>query len=322
MEEPGEELLQFVVGPEEDGLNLAGLLRSRYGMSRGMIRRLKREPCVFADGVAVPMRHRLRTGERIVVRVPSGLESSVVPEPVPLRVLFEDRDILVLDKPAGVLVHPARSEQSGTLANGVAYHLVTRGEPNAAGPVTRLDRDTSGLVLFAKHPHAHHCLSRGLAAGTLGRRYIAVVHGHLAHDSGAIDLPIARLNERSSVRVVAPGGQRALTHFRVVARIGPTPSLPQGATLVELSLETGRTHQIRVHLAHLGHPLVGDRLYGRAVLGDEELLLRQALHAYRLELCHPANGERLRFLSPPPDDLRKLVGLFGEAASGLWDVPP
>lgn len=314
--------MQFVVTGADDGQNLSALLRSRFGLSRGMIRRLKRSASVEADGFPVPMRHRVRTGERITVRLPQNLESNVVPEPVPLAIVYEDPHLLVLDKPPGMLVHPARHEQSGTLANGVAHHLLAQGLPSAAGPVTRLDRDTSGLVLFAKHPHAHHRLSRDLETRTVARRYIAVVHGRLAPDDGTVDAPILKAGATSSLRVVDPAGQRALTHYRVLARISPLPELLHGATLVELCLETGRTHQIRVHMAYLGHPLVGDRMYGAPEEdGVPWLPARQALHAYRLELRHPMTGDELRFASSPPPDLAPLIRFFGEAAEPLWGGP-
>ena len=156
-----------------------------------------------ADGVAVPMRHRLKKGERITLHLPSGMESSVVPEPVPLAICYEDAHLLIVDKPADRLVHPAGREQLGTLANGVAYHLLSRGEPNAAGPVTRLDRDTSGLVLFAKHPHAHHRLSQAIIKGKVDRRYLAIVEGQPEQREGTIDAPILRVSESSSQRRVA-----------------------------------------------------------------------------------------------------------------------
>jgi len=315
------ELFRFVVQPDEDGIPLAQLLRGRFGMSRGMIRRLKREPSVFSNGEAIPLRHRVRAGETITLLLPAAPESGVLAEPGPLDIVFEDRHLLVVDKPAGVLVHPAGYEQTGTLANAVAHRLASQGYPGGAGAVTRLDRDTSGLVLFAKHPHAHHRMSRALAEGAVSRRYIAVAHGEMRRDEGTVDAPIRRESPTSSLRLVGPGGQRAVTHFRVLARAHPSPLFPRGASLVELALETGRTHQIRVHLAHLGHPLVGDRLYGG---GPESVpgappLPRHALHAYRLEFPHPISGERLCFSSAPPADMQPLVEAFDGGAEALRD---
>src|SRR5690606_26104061 len=224
------ELFRFVVQPDEDGIPLAQLLRGRFGMSRGMIRRLKREPSVFSNGEAIPLRHRVRAGETITLLLPAAPESGVLAEPGPLDIVFEDRHLLVVDKPAGVLVHPAGYEQTGTLANAVAHRLASQGYPGGAGAVTRLDRDTSGLVLFAKHPHAHHRMSRALAEGAVSRRYIAVAHGEMRRDEGTVDAPIRRESPTSSLRLVGPGGQRAVTHFRVLARAHPSPLFPRGAS--------------------------------------------------------------------------------------------
>ncbi|HEY8496877.1 MAG TPA: RluA family pseudouridine synthase [Limnochordales bacterium] len=318
--------LSFVVAADDDGRVLANVLRRRWRMSRGFLRQLKRGPYVLVNGRPVALRETVTAGDRVELCVPSHLASNVLPEPVPLAVVFEDEHVLVLDKPAGVLVHPAHGEQSGTLANGVAYRLAARGQTPVAGPVTRLDRNTSGLVVFAKHPFAHHALAQAHARGELRRSYVAIAEGIVMENEGVIDAPIRRVRGELTRREVAPDGQRAVTRFRVLDRTGvpaacqatalPAPSgaatavpglpaheLPRGATLLGLALETGRTHQIRVHLAHLGHPLLGDPLYGRPLPG---ILERQALHAWRLEFPHPVDGRRLAFVSPLPQDLDHL----------------
>lgn len=299
--------LSFEVTEEMDGMPLVKFLRSAFGMSRGMIRRLKREASVRADGVPVPMRHMLRKGERITLHLPPGLETNVAPEPLPLIIRYEDPHLLVVEKPAGQLVHPARGEKRGTLANAVAHHLLSRGEPNTAGPVTRLDRNTSGLVLFAKHPHAHHRFNQAIAQGQVDRRYLGVVEGQPEQDEGIIDAPIVKASETSSERRVAPEGQRAVTRYRVVRRFAPSGACEKGAALVEFRLITGRTHQIRVHMAHIGHPILGDPLYGRP---REDLIGRQALHAHRLDFIHPIDGTPLTVESPLPPDLCRLLELL------------
>ena len=190
--------LSFDVTPREDGMQLSSVLRSRFGISRGMIRRLKQNDCAKVDGVVVPMRHRLRDGERVTLHLPPTLESNVEPEDVPLDIRYEDAHPLIVEKPAGMLVHPAGFEQLGTLANGVVFHLLSKGEPPVAGPVTRLDRGTSGLVLFAKHPHVHHRLTQDLRRDLVEREYIAIVHGKLADDRGTIDAPIRRIGPATS----------------------------------------------------------------------------------------------------------------------------
>lgn len=297
--------LTFTVRPEDDGRTLAGLLRTRYGMSRGLIRRLKKPGCALADGEEIPMTGRVRAGQVISLYLPAEAQSRVRPEPQPLAIVYEDRDLLVVEKPAGVLVHPSGVDRGGTLVNGVAHYLISRGEPSAAGPVTRLDRDTSGLVLFAKHPHAHHRLCVALAAGKVQRRYLALAEGDVQPDEGVIEAPIRRAPGALTRRAVLPGGQPARTYYRVLGRYNAAPvGLAGRFSLLELTLQTGRTHQIRVHLAHIGHPLLGDAMYGRALPGRLE---RQALHAHSLAFPHPRDGRPLTLASDLPDDLRALL---------------
>lgn len=297
--------LTFSVRLEDDGRTLAGLLRTRFGMSRSLIRRLKKPGCALADGREIPMMGRVRAGQLIALSLPAEAESRVRPEPQPLAVVFEDRDLLAVEKPAGVLVHPSGIDRGGTLVNGVAHYLLSRGEPSAAGPIIRLDRDTSGLVLFAKHPHAHHRLSLALTAGEVERRYLALAEGDVQPDAGTVDAPIRRAPGELTRRVVAPDGQPARTHYRVLRRFHAEPlGLGGRLSLLELTLETGRTHQIRVHLAFIGHPLVGDAMYGRPLPGRLE---RQALHAHFLSFPHPSDGRRLALTSKLPADLSALL---------------
>ncbi|HLT58694.1 MAG TPA: RluA family pseudouridine synthase [Limnochordales bacterium] len=309
--EQGRPFLSFIVEEADDGRVLAHLLRRRWRLSRGLVRQLKRGPYVLRNGQPVPLRERVAAGDRIALYVPPHLASPVQPEPLPLAIVYEDDHVLVLDKPPGVLVHPAHGEQTGTLANGVAHHLAAQGVPPVVAPVTRLDRHTSGLVLFAKHPHAHHALAQALARGQLEREYLALVAGAVAEPSGVIDAPIRRVAGQLTLREVGPGGQRAVTRYRVLAQAAPPapdPRLPDKAALLAVTLETGRTHQIRVHLAYAGYPLLGDPLYGRLLPG---LLERQALHAWQLRFPHPLNGGVLTFTSPLPPDLDRLRERLG-----------
>lgn len=297
--------LRFVVPDEADGLPLDRVLRSELRISRKLWRRLRRAGVVTLNGRAIPLDHPLPAGGEVELLLPEGAEGGVTPEPIPLRILFEDEHLLVLDKPAGLLVHPSGPVRHGTLINGVAYYLQAKGEWHRAGPVTRLDRLTSGLVLFAKHPHAHHRCARALAQGTLRRDYLAVVVGWPVDDAGRIDAPIARAPGELTRRVIAPPGegQAAVTEYRVLARFSAPPPLGT-ASLLALTLRTGRTHQIRLHMAHLGHPVAGDPLYGESLPG---LCERQALHAWRLTLPHPITGRLHTWVSPLPDDLRRLL---------------
>ncbi|HEU0052978.1 MAG TPA: RluA family pseudouridine synthase [Longimicrobium sp.] len=222
--------------------------------------------------------------------------SDVAPVPMALDVVHEDAALLVVNKPAGMLVHPVTAGATETLANGIAHHFASRGVETRIHLVHRLDRDTSGLVLVAKDAATHARLDRQLRARTLRRGYLALADGVLADDEGVIDAPIGRDPDDPPLRAVREDGAPARTRFRVVERC-------PAATLVALELETGRTHQVRVHLAHLGHPVLGDRWYGRRGL---DLISRQALHAARLALTHPFTGETIVREAPLPPDMAAL----------------
>jgi RluA family pseudouridine synthase len=218
-----------------------------------------------------------------------------------LDIVYEDGDLLVANKPPFVLVHPTMAEHRSTLAHGIAFHLQEQGLRTRVRPVHRIDRDTSGLVLFAKSGFAHQRLDRQLRERTLEREYLALVHGALPEESGVVDLPIGRDKQlHSQLRVVRSGGEPAVTRYGVVERL-------EGATLVRLAMETGRTHQIRVHMAHLGYPVLGDRQYGRQGLS---LIKRQALHASRLAFHHPSSGEPVSCEAPLPEDMAGLRELL------------
>lgn len=314
---PTTPFLTFIVEACDHGRSLQGILRSRFGMSRALIRRLKRPECVRVDGRSHKVQEPVYVGQHVALYLPQEHVSAVRPEPMPLTIRFEDEHLLVVDKAAGILVHPSGVDRGGTLINAVAHHLTQRGEPSAAGPVTRLDRDTSGLVLFAKHPHAHYRLDRSLAVGTLVRKYTAIVHGRVEPDKGWIDAPIRRAENSLSKRTIAADGQPARTYFRVIARFALGQAIQNSIdaffSQVELTLQTGRTHQIRLHLAHIGHPVVGDALYGTP---RPHLIARQALHAHRLTFPHPISEQVLTFCSPLPPDMTALVATLDQITDG------
>lgn len=311
--------MQYQVPPEAGGITLGRFLYDRLKLSRTLIRRTKTAGGLYVDGKPARTGLMLRGGELVELRLP--VSGRVEPEPVPLTVIYEDRYLLVVEKPPGQVVHPVRDYVSGTLANGVAYHLQQRGEEAVVRPVQRIDRDTSGLVLFAKDPAVAGSLSRELERNKLERQYIAFLDGSLPADTGSVTVPIRRVWGHPVAREAAVGqrtpeqeallaeaaargqtlreewtasGQPAVTHWEVLQRWSE-------ATKVRLRLETGRTHQIRVHMAHLGYPLLGDELYGHGGRPG-----RQALHAATLALAHPVTGEMLRFVSSLPPDLLAL----------------
>jgi 23S rRNA pseudouridine1911/1915/1917 synthase len=269
------------------------------GVSRTRLQRWIALGAVTVDGATVIARHLLRGFERIeVTPLPSEADRAFAPDEIPLSIIHEDADLMVIDKPAGLVTHPAPGHWRGTLMNGLLHARPDSAALPRAGIVHRLDKDTSGLMMVARSERGHERLTAALAGHTVGRRYLAVVHGTVAAPL-RIDAPIGRdRRDRLRMAVVAGGqGKAAVTHVQPLA-------VGQGVTLVECRLETGRTHQIRVHLAHRGHPLVGDPTYGGRALGG---FARQALHAWRLALAHPRTGAALSFASPLPDDLRALL---------------
>ncbi|HEX2188088.1 MAG TPA: RluA family pseudouridine synthase [Longimicrobiaceae bacterium] len=291
---------EHTVTGDEAGRSVEEILTGPMGVSRRMIQRLTRSRGIQLNRRPAFLGRKTRAGDVVAARVAPEEEPGLAPVPMELAVVHEDAEVLVLDKPAGLLVHPTSPEQDRTLAHGVAHHFAAQGLRAKVRPVHRIDRDTSGLVLFAKTPLAHAHLDRQLRERELGRVYLAFVRGRVEEDAGEVDAPIGRDRQRRDLRTVRPDGEPARTRYRVVERCAE-------ATLLELELETGRTHQIRVHMAHLGHPVLGDRQYG----GGGAHLRRQALHAVRLRFAHPRTGEPLAFEAPLPPDLAELRDRLG-----------
>ena len=269
-------------------------LKAQQGISNTIWKRIKNSGTFAINGeICIAARAEVKTGDIITYDILRP--SDVIPEDIPLEVLYEDEYLLIVNKPAGQLVHPVPKENSGTLGNAVLHWYIKHGENHAFHPVHRLDRDTSGLVLIAKEPQIQYLLSPK-GAKKFTRQYLALIAGTLSPAAGTIDAPIARALPSIILRKVSPEGKPARTHYRTVKSNGEL-------SLIELTLETGRTHQIRVHMAHLGCPLLGDDLYG----GSLDLLQRQALHAYRLHFIHPITGENIDIEAPLPPDLHRIV---------------
>ena len=258
---------------------------------------------VSVDDAPADAKRRVWGGERITLAAePFPEETAQQPEDIPLAILHEDADILVIDKPAGLVVHPGSGNWQGTLLNALLHHAPALAEIPRAGIVHRLDKDTSGLLVVAKTLTAQTDLVRQLQARTVKRHYLALALGSVAGD-GTVDAPMGRhAVQRTKMAVVRSGGKEARTHYAVRERFAK-------CTLLECRLETGRTHQIRVHLASIKHPLAGDPTYGRAKSGDARLdaFPRQALHAWRLALRHPVGGAEMHWESPLPDDFARLL---------------
>ncbi len=286
---------------------LAAALAGRVaGASRSRIQHWIALGAVWCDERPLTRSTRLSGIERLHVQpLPRDADRAFEPDDVPLAIVDEDADLVVIDKPAGLVMHPGAGNWRGTLLNGLLHHRPALAALPRAGIVHRLDKDTSGLVVVACSEASLASLVGQLSRRTVSRRYLALVHGR-APDAGCVDAPIGRdpLQRTRMAVVGADAGRLARTHFTRIAVAG---SADGDVSLVECRLETGRTHQIRVHMRHLGHPLLGDALYG----GRTTLIARQALHAWRLALAHPVDGGARRWVSVPPADLRALAQSLG-----------
>jgi 23S rRNA pseudouridine1911/1915/1917 synthase len=296
--DPPPRALTLTIPVEMAGLRLdQALARLLPEESRTRLARLVEEGHVLVNGATAAARMKLRSGESVEVALaPRPADTSFRPEAIALPIVHEDAHLLVIDKPAGLVVHPGSGNWEGTMLNALLHHAPeTRALPRA-GIVHRLDKDTSGLLVVAKTEAAQQSLVRQLAARTVKRTYLAVARGKVARD-GTVEAPIGRHPVHRTRMAVVPSGKPAVTHYRVRERFA-------AHTLLECDLETGRTHQIRVHLASIGHPLEGDATYsGRG----ERIFGRQALHAWRLAFVHPAGGEAVRYESPIPEDFAGLL---------------
>ena len=268
--------------------------------SRSQISNWLADENIKVNGIDVKPKYKVRVGDVIEVTVPEVEDLEIIPEDLNLEIVYEDADVLVVNKPRGMVVHPAPGHASGTLVNGLMHHCTDLSGINGVarpGIVHRIDKDTSGLLMVAKNDVAHASLVDQLVNKTVTRKYTALVHGHIAHDKGTIDAPIGRDTKDRQKQAIVDNGKHAVTHFQVIERFGHF-------TLVECRLETGRTHQIRVHMNYIGYPLAGDPKYGPKKTID---FPGQVLHAGVLGFIHPVSGEYLEFSSPLPEDFEQLL---------------
>ena len=294
------------VPPEAAGSRLdAWLSRAQPALSRAGWQRLLRRGAATVDGKAMKPSHVLAGGETVVYTIPEPEPALPLPEPIPLDILYEDRDLIAVNKPPGLVVHPAPGHASGTLVNALLHHcrdLAGVGGERRPGIVHRLDRDTSGVIVAAKHDAALQALQRQFKDRTVKKTYLAVVVGHPDPATGRIETLIGRSeHDRKRMSTSPARGRTAVTLYETEKRY-------PGATLLKVRIETGRTHQIRVHMAHLGHPVAGDRQYGgRRADPALEPPARQLLHAHELVLLHPVTAAPLSFVAPMPDDMRTYL---------------
>lgn len=306
-DEEDESLLTLIVPEGAEGRLDAWLAASAEGLSRARIQALIKEGRVTCEGVAVKANAKPRPGQIIEIRVPAPVSAIPEPEDIPLDILYEDGDCLVLNKPAGLVVHPAPGHGSGTLVNALLYHcrdLGGVGGVERPGIVHRLDKDTSGLMVVAKNDAAMAGFVRLFQTGGITKEYLTLVHGVPPKPSGTVSTLIGRHPaNRKKMAVVKRNGKQAVTHYAVEKRLGDI-------TLVRCRIETGRTHQIRVHMQALGCPVVGDEVYGRPA-ADRRLSpvpARQMLHAAHLVFAHPVTGAAMDFAVPLPDDFKACMG--------------
>lgn len=290
-------VLEFEIKEEDSGRKLRDYLKTEIGLSTRLMRGAAVDGRIRIRDQRVKLNYALEAGDIIKIQLSKEEDQDIEPEEMNLDIVYEDEDILVINKPPFTVVHPTRSHPTGTLANGVLYHFRSKGENCIVRLVSRLDRDTSGLIIIAKNQYSHMFLAKEMERNALVKGYTAVVWGNLKESQGTINEPIYRPTDDSIKRVVDPRGQESITHFQVVESLSK-------ADIVRLRLETGRTHQIRVHLSYLGNPIIGDTLYGRE---EETLINRQALHASHLSFLHPRTKEVISLSSDLPEDIKSLI---------------
>lgn len=322
----------LVAAAEDNGERLDRFLATQLPeMSRTRIQALVERGRVTINGAAAKRSHRMEEGDSVVVELPAPEPSAAQPEAIPLEILYVDADLAVINKPAGMIVHPGAGAKSGTIVNALLHEFGARGELSSIGGelrpgiVHRLDRETSGALLVARNDLSHRALAEQFSSHRIEKTYLALVHGNLKQDSGRVELPVARdLHRRIRMTTKRREGRAARTDWRVRLRI-------PGFTLAEADLHTGRTHQIRVHFSALGHPVVGDTLYGAprvARIGDQNLgektapaLDRNFLHAARIKFQHPTTGNEIEVRAPLPDELaeylRELAFIAGAAPTAV-----
>lgn len=289
---------------ENEKVRIDNYLSDKLDISRSKVQKLIKDGNVLVNGQSVNVSYKVKIGDVIEYSLDLNEETDITPEDIPIDIVYEDDDLLVINKASGMVVHPAPGHYTGTLVNALLYRFnLNSGEANRPGIVHRLDKDTSGLMLVAKNEFIHEKLSEMIGKKDVERKYLAIVDGLIKHDTGTIDAPIGRdVNNRQKMAVTDVNGKDSITHFKVLERF-------DNNTFIECILETGRTHQIRVHMNYIGYPINNDPLYGRGKATE----FGQMLHSYSIKFNHPRTGKELSFrVDPPKEFMDKLKELRGE----------
>ena len=297
--------LTYKAGTDDTGRTVKHILKNRMGLSERLTKKLKYQHMITLNSSPVHVNITVRSGDIIEALMDCDEEESgIIPENIPISIIYEDDSLIAVDKQPNIVVHPTCSHLSGTIANALAYHFQLKGIKHVIRPVSRLDRDTSGIIVFAKNPFVQEHLIRQINGKTFSKEYIGVVHGKLGQNEGTIDLPIDRKPGSIMERHISPAGLKSVTHYRVIEQYDK-------ASFLSFRLETGRTHQIRVHCQAIGHPLIGDSLYPSPVESYNDFpIQRQALHSFRTTFIHPVSGNPLELNSPIPSDINALLEII------------
>lgn len=287
---------RHVVTKKDDGMEVREIMRTYFDFSARLRNRIKREKLTTRNGLPTEGWHQVHEGDVISIVLPPE-QSHFPPQEIPLDIVFEDDDLMVINKQPGLIVHPTKGHPVGTVANALTWYMEQTGNLWKIRFVNRLDMDTSGLLLVAKNSYCQNDITNQMRKNLIHKKYIAIVKGNIDEESGTIDLPIGRPDPEDVRRGVMEDGAPSVTHYKVLERLN-------GHTLVELLLETGRTHQIRVHMSYIGHPVLGDHLYGGE---NVNLIERQALHAASLEFTHPISRKQVHYEAPLPRDMEDAI---------------
>lgn len=315
--------ITYVVSAEEEGYKLKTIMQKKMNISRKLLTRLKQtEEGIMLNGERVYISVHVRSGDRVEIRMEQETSDDILPQPIPFDILYEDDDLLIVNKEAGIIVHPTSGHYTNTLANGVVYYWQEQGKSFRFRPVHRLDQETTGVLVIAKNPYVHQHISQQMMDGHVDKKYIALVHNVPSPSEGMIDGPIDRDPLEPHRRIVTPTGYSSLTRYWVIERY-------HHSSMVQLKLETGRTHQIRVHMTSIGCPLIGDSYYQHLIYNEmnidlgtteienpiipendvvrlDQMMGRQALHASELSFVHPILLEMMTFTAPLPLDMETL----------------